>query len=53
MLLARAATLLVLLDALMAVLIIDFACFFLDENFVSLGYLNEFLVRLVVATLMC
>lgn len=48
--LARTTALFVLLNALMAVLVIDLACFFLDEDFVGFCNLNEFLVCFFVAT---
>lgn len=51
--LARTTTLFVLLNAFMAVLVIDFACFFLNEDFVGFGNLNEFLVCFFVATVTC
>ena len=49
-LLPRAATLLVLLNAFMTVLIINLARLFLNEDLVCFSNLNEFLVRRVVAT---
>jgi hypothetical protein len=50
MLLARTTTLFMLLNAFMAILVVDLARVFVDEDFVRFGYLNEFLVRLFVAT---
>jgi hypothetical protein len=49
-LLAWAATLLVLLDAVVAVLVVDFAGFFFGEDFVGFGYFDEFLAGGFVAT---
>jgi hypothetical protein len=42
--------LLVLLDAVVAVLVIDFAGFFFREDFVGFGYFDEFLARGFIAT---
>jgi hypothetical protein len=48
---APAAATLVLLDAFVAVLVVDAACFFGGEDFVGFGYGDEFVVRGVIASL--
>lgn len=50
MLLAGTAALLVLLDAFVAILVVDLASLLLAEDFVGFGYFNKLLVCLVVAT---
>jgi hypothetical protein len=49
--LAWTAALLVLLNALVAVLIVDLACLLLAQDIVGFSYLDELLTRLIVATM--
>lgn len=53
MLLSLSTTLLVLLDAIVAVLVIDLALFFVAQNFVGFGYLDKLLVCGFVSTFLC
>lgn len=53
MLLSLSATLLVLLDALMAVLVIDLSLLLVAENFVGFSYFYELLACRVVSTSSC
>lgn len=48
--LARTPTLLVLLNAIVAILVIDFTGFLIAEDFVSFGYFYKLFVGRVVAT---
>lgn len=50
MVLAWPATLLMLLNAIMAVLIVDLARFLVAEDLVGFSYLNKFLVCCLIAT---
>jgi hypothetical protein len=52
-LLAGAAALLVLLDAIVAVLVVDLASFFFREDFVGFGYFDELLACCFVAAGTC
>jgi hypothetical protein len=48
--LAWTATLLVLLNTVVAVLVVDLACLLLNEDLVGFRYFNELLARFIVAT---
>lgn len=50
MLLSLPSTLLVLLDALVAILVVDLSLFFVAEDFVGFGDLDELFARCIVAT---
>lgn len=49
-LLAWTAAFSVLLDAVVAVLVVDLACLFVDEDFVGVGYGDKLLGGFVIAT---
>jgi len=51
--LSRTATLLMLLNAIVAVLIVNFASFLVTEDFVRFGYFDKLLVRCVITTGLC
>ena len=48
--LTTAATALVLLDAVVAILVVYAASFFVDEDFIGFRYCNELVVGAVVAS---
>lgn len=52
-LLARAATLLVLLNAVMAVLVVDLASLFVAKDFVGFGDISELFVDRIITTGSC
>jgi hypothetical protein len=51
--LARAVALLVLLDTVVAVLVVDLACFLDAENIIGFGDCDKLLIRGFVSTATC
>jgi hypothetical protein len=51
--LAWATALLVLLDAIVAVLVVNLACVLFDKDLVGFSYLDELSTCLIVATAIC